>query len=136
MELIVEVISLDSVNSFREENIPEILKVELTPNIRFILTWLSSTDMQKILEKKNVEVSRILEVAGNTFPIKFTLNFTDQGVFFLIEGKLITSFSDLRIEEPDAGPSGLLADTRDYLELLVHLQSDKISGAEKIALRN
>ena len=54
----------------------------------------------------------------------------------MIEGILITSFSDLKIEVPTVGPGGLLADTRDYLELLVHLQSDKISGTEKIALRN
>ena len=73
---------------------------------------------------------------GNTFPVKFTLNFKDQGGLFLIEGKLMTSFSDLNIEVPTECPGGLLADTRDYLELLVHLQSDKISGAEKITLRN
>ena len=54
----------------------------------------------------------------------------------MIEGKLITSFSDLKIEAPNAGLGGLLADTRDYLELLVHLQSNKISGAENIVLRN
>jgi polyisoprenoid-binding protein YceI len=132
----VPVTSLDSANSFRDEHMPEILKAELTPNIRFISTWLSRKDMQKILEEQNAEVSGILEVAGNTFPVKFTLNFTDQGGFFLIEGKLITSFTDLKIEVPTAGLGGLLADTRDYLELLVHLQSDKISGAEKIALRN
>ena len=54
----------------------------------------------------------------------------------MIEGKLMTSFSDLNIEVPTLGPGGLLADTRDYLELLVHLQSNKISGAENIVLRN
>jgi polyisoprenoid-binding protein YceI len=136
VEVSVPVTSLDSANSFRDEQMPEILKAELTPNIRFISTWLSRTYMQKILEEQNTEVSGILEVAGNTFPVKFTLNFTDQGGFFLIEGKLITSFSNLKIKVPSAGPGGLLADTRDYLELLVHLQSGKISGAEKIALRN
>ena len=136
VEVSVPVTSLDSANSFRDEQMPEILKAELTPNIRFISTWLSRTDMQNILEEQNAEVSGILEVAGNTFPVKFTLNFTDQGGFFLIEGKLITSFSDLNIEVPNLGPSGLFADTRDYLELLVHLQSNKISGAENIVLRN
>jgi polyisoprenoid-binding protein YceI len=136
VEVSVPVKTLDSGNSFRDGEIPEILKAELTPNIRFISTWLSRTDLQKMLEEQNAEVSGILEVAGNTFPVKFTLNFTDQGGFFLIEGKLITSFSDLNIEVPIVGPGGLVADTKDYLELLVHLQSDKISGAEKITLRN
>ena len=84
IEVSVPVTSLDSANSFRDEHMPEILKAELTPNIRFISTWLSRTDMKKMLEKQNAEVSGILEVAGNTFPIKFSLNFTDQGRFLLI----------------------------------------------------
>ena len=136
VEVSVPVSSFDSGNSLRDGDIPEILRGELTPDIRFTSTWLSRTDMQKMFKNGNAEVSGMLEVAGNTFPVKFTLNFTDQGGFFLIEGKLITSFSNLKIEAPNAGLGGLLADTRDYLELLVHLQSNKISGAEKIALRN
>ena len=51
VEVSVPVTILDSENSFRDEHMPEILKAELTPNIRFISTWLSRTDMQKILEK-------------------------------------------------------------------------------------
>ena len=136
VEISVPVKSLDSANSSRDEQMPEILKAELSPDIRFISTWLSRMDMQKMLKEQNAEVPGKLEVAGNTFPVKFTLNFTDQGRIFLIEGKLITSFSNLNIEVPSVGPSGLLADTRDYLELLVHLQSDKINGADKIAIRN
>ena len=54
----------------------------------------------------------------------------------MIEGKHIASFSGLRVEVPTVGPGGLIADPGDYLELLVHLRSDKISGTEKIALRN
>mgnify|MGYP006095970575 FL=1 len=60
VEVSVPVTSLDSANSFRDEQMPEILKAELTPNIRFISTWLSRTDMQNILEEQNAEVSGIL----------------------------------------------------------------------------
>ena len=82
VEVCIPVKSLDSEKSFRDEHIPEILKAELTPNIRFISTWLSRSDTQKILEEQKTEVPGILEVAGNTFPVKFTLNFMDQGDFF------------------------------------------------------
>jgi len=136
VEVSVPVTSFDSGNSLRDGDIPEILRAELTPEIRFISNWLSRTDMQKMLENQSADVSGMLEVAGNTFPVKFTLSFTDQGEFFLIEGKLITSFSELKVEVPTVGPGGLLAEPRDYLELLVHLRSDKISGTEKIALSN
>ena len=136
VEVSVPVSSFDSGNSLRDGDIPEILRAELTPEIRFISNWLSRTDMQKMLENQSADFSGMLEVAGNTFPVKFTLSFTDQGEFFLIEGKLITSFSELKVEVPTVGPGGLLAEPRDYLELLVHLRSDKISGTEKIALSN
>ncbi|MBC8220796.1 MAG: YceI family protein [Proteobacteria bacterium] len=136
VEVSVPVTSLDSANSFRDGEMPEILKAELSPNIRFISNWLSRTDMQKMLENQSADFSGMLEVAGNTFPVKFALSFKDQGAFYLIEGKLITSFSELKVEVPTVGPGGLLAEPRDYLELLVHLRSDKISGTEKIALSN
>jgi hypothetical protein len=60
VEVSIQVTSFDSGNSFRDGDIPEILKAELTPNIRFISTWLSRTDMQNILEEQTAEVSRIL----------------------------------------------------------------------------
>ena len=136
VEVSVPVSSFDSGNSLRDGDIPEILRAELTPEIRFISNWLSRTDMQKMLENQSADFSGMLEVAGNTFPVKFALSFKDQGAFYLIEGKLITSFSELKVEVPTVGPGGLLAEPRDYLELLVHLRSDKISGTEKIALSN
>jgi hypothetical protein len=120
----------------RDGDIPEILRGELTPDIRFTSTWLSRTDMQKMFKNGNAEVSGMLEVAGNTFPVKFTLTFRDQGRYFLIAGKLITSFSGLKVEVPTVGPGGMIAEPSDYLELLVHLRSDKISGTEKIAVLN
>ena len=136
VEVSVPVTSLDSANSLRDGDIPEILRGELTPDIRFTSTWLSRTDMQKMFKNGNAEVSGMLEVAGNTFPVKFTLTFRDQGRYFLIAGKLITSFSGLKVEVPTVGPGGMIAEPSDYLELLVHLRSDKISGTEKIAVLN
>ena len=132
VEVSAPVTSFDSGNYFRDGDIPEILRADLTPNIRFISTWQSRTDLQKMLDNQRTEVSGNLEVAGNVFPVKFDLNFNKQSGFVLIEGKLITSFSALKVEVPTVGPGGLLAKPEDYLELLVHLRSDKISGAEKL----
>ena len=60
VEVSIQVTSFDSGNCLRDGDIPEIFKAELTPNIRFISTWLSRTDMQNILEEQNAEVSGIL----------------------------------------------------------------------------
>ena len=132
VEVRVPVTSLDSGNSFRDRDISEILKAKLTPNIRFFSNWLSRMVLQKMLENQNTEVSGSLEIAGNTFLVKFPLNSTVMGERVLIESELITSFSALKIELPIVGPGGLLAETKDYLELLVHLRSDKFAGIERV----
>ena len=132
----IPVNTLDSGLEGRDEHMPEILRADLAPNISFASEWLEKSVWEQMLAAQRSEISGTLAVAGGKFPLKFTLSFTDQGGFFLIEGKLITSFSGLKVEVPTVGPGGLIADPGDYLELLVHLRSDKISGTEKIALRN
>ena len=136
VEVRVPVTSFDSGNFVRDSDISGILRAELTPNIRFISNWLSRTDLQKMLKNQTTEVSGNLEVAGNTFPVKFPLNSNVQGKFFLIESQLITSFSALKVEVPTVGPGGMLAEPGDYLELLVHLRSDKFTGIEKVITQN
>ena len=136
VEVSVPVTSFDSGNFVRDSDISEILRAELTPNIRFISNWLSRTELQKMLENQKTEVSGNLEVAGNSFLVNFPLNSNVQGEFILIEGQLITSFSAIKVEVPTVGPGGLLAEPKDFLELLVHLRSDKFTGVEKAKTRN
>ena len=136
VEVFVPVSSFDSGNFLRDKDISGILRTELNPNIRFISNGLSRTDLQKMLENKKTEVSGYLEVAGNTFPVKFLLNSKVRSEFILIEGQLVTSFYKLKVEVPTVGPGGLLADPGDYLELLVHLRSDKFTGLGKIIDKN
>ena len=136
VEVRVPVTSLDSGNSFRDNDISGILRAELIPNILFISNWLSRADLQKMLEKQTIEVSGDLEVAGNTFPVKFPLNFNVLDDFILIESQLITSFSALKVEVPTVGLGGILAEPGDNLELLVHLRSDKFFGIEKVTTQN
>ena len=132
LEVYAPVTSFESGNSFRDRDISEILKAKLTPNIRFSSNWLSRKVLLNMLETQNTEVSGSLEIAGNTFLVKFPLNSTVIGERVLIESELITSFSALKIELPIVGPGGLLAETKDYLELLVHLRSDKFAGIERV----
>ena len=120
VEVSIPVKTLDSGNALRDGDIPEILKADLTPNIRFVSEWLEKSAWDKMMEGQLPEVSGNLEVAGGIFPVKFVLSFSKQAGFFLVEGLLITRFS------------GFIADPQDELELLLHLRLDKIAGAGKI----
>ena len=131
VEVSVPVNTLDSGIAMRDADIHEILKTELTPNIRFVSEWLEKSAWEKMLEGQLPEVSGNLEVAGGIFPVKFSLSFAKQAEFSLVEGQLKTTFTALKIVVP-AVAGGLLAEPQDELELLLHLHLDKISGAEKI----
>ena len=88
-----------------------------------------------MLDNQQSEVSGNLEVAGGKFPVKFALILTKQPGYVLIEGRYKTTFTALKIVVPTV-VGGLIADPHDDLELLVHLRSDKISGAEKATIKN
>ena len=131
VEVSVPVKTLDSGNEFRDGEIPEILKADLTPNIRIDSEWLEESAWGKMMEGQRPEVSGHLEVAGGIFPVKFALSFSKQAGFLLVEGQLKTTFSALNVDVPLAA-GGLIADPQDELELQLHLRLDKIAGAEKI----
>ena len=135
VEVSVPASSLKSGIDLRDEDMPEILKADLTPNIRFVSEWLGKSVLLKMLDNQQSEVSGDLEVAGGKFPVKFALIFTKQPGYVLIEGRYKTIFSALKIVVP-AVVGGLIADPHDDLELLVHLRSDKISGVEKETIKN
>ena len=131
VEVSVPVNTLDSGIAMRDADIHEILKTELTPNIRFVSEWLEKSAWGKMLEGQLPEVSGNLEVAGGIFPVKFSLSFAKQAEFSLVEGQLKTTFTTLKIVVP-AVAGGFIAEPQDELELLLHLHLDKISGAENI----
>ena len=92
VEVSVPVKTLDSGNALRDGDIPEILKADLTPNIRFVSEWLEKSAWDKMMEGQLPEVSGNLEVAGGIFPVKFALSFSKQAGFLLVEGQLKTTF--------------------------------------------
>ena len=57
--------------------------------------------------------------------------FVSKGGQYRIKGRLNTNYNFFDIEPPKIGPGGFIAEVLDELNLLVHLQSDQITGFEK-----
>ena len=55
--------------------------------------------------------------------------------YFLIEGRYKTTFSSLKIVVSTV-VGDLIADPHGDLDLLVHLRSDRIPGADKVTIKN
>ena len=119
--------SLDSGVDMRDEDVIEILSVESHPIIRFVSDFVTGEQVVEALVQGTTTLSGVLEVGGNPYKMLFPLKISEHSGVWLITGKLVTSFSDFGLELP-AVLGGVVADTRDYLELLVHLRLDRIHG--------
>ena len=119
--------SLDSGVGMRDEDVFEILSVESHPIIRFVSDFVTGEQVVEALIQGTTTLSGVLEVGGKPYKVLFPLKLSEQSGSWLITGKLVTSFSEFGLELP-AVLGGVVADTRDYLELLVYLRLDRVHG--------
>ena len=123
--------SLDSGIGMRDEDVTEILSVESHPDIRFVSDFLTGEQVNAAFSQDTTKLAGVLEVGGKSYKVLFPLKLSEQSGSWLITGKLVTSFSEFGLELP-AVLGGVVADTRDYLELLVHLRLDRVHGLAEI----
>ena len=119
--------SLDSGVDMRDEDVIEILSVESHPIIRFVSDFVTGVQVVEALVQGTTTLSGVLEVGGKPYKVLFPLKLSEHSGVLLVTGKLVTSFSEFGLELP-AVLGGVVADTRDYLELLVHLRLDRVHG--------
>ena len=115
----------------RDEDVTEILSVESNPDIRFVSDFLTEEQVSAALTQGSTKLAGMLEVAGKSYKVLFPLKLSEQSGTWLITGKLVTSFSEFGLELP-AVLGGVVADTHDYLELLVHLSFDRVQGLAEL----
>ena len=119
--------SLDSGVDMRDKDVIEILSAESHPIIRFVSNFVTEEQVVEALIQGTTTLSGVLEVSGKSYKELFPLKLSEHSGVWLVTGKLVTSFSEFGLELP-AVLGGVVADTRDYLELLVHLRIDRIHG--------
>ncbi len=117
--------SLDSGVDMRDEDVIEILSVESHPIIRFVSDFVTGEQVVEALIQGTTTLSGVLEVGGNPYKMLFPLKLSEHSGVWLVTGKLVTSFSEFGLELPSV-LGGVVADTRDYLELMVPLRLDRV----------
>ena len=111
----------------RDVDVREILAVESQPDIRFVSDFFKGEQISSALTQGTTKLAGVLEVAGKSYKVLFPLKLSKQSGEWLVTGKLVTSFTEFGLELP-AVLGGVVADTRDYLELLVHLRFKMVQG--------
>ena len=119
--------SLDSGVDIRDKDVIEILSAESHPIIRFVSDFVTGEQVVEALIQGTTTLSGVLEESGKPYKVLFPLKLSEHSGVWVVTGKLGTSFSEFGLELP-AVLGGVVADTRDYLELLVHLRLDRIHG--------
>ena len=119
--------SLDSGVDMRDEDVIEILSVESHPIIRFVSDFVTGEQVVEALIQGTTTLSGILEVGGKPYKVLFPLKLSEYSGVWLVTGKLVSSFSEFGLELP-AVLGGVVANTHDYLELLVHIRLDRVHG--------
>ena len=119
--------SLDSGVVMRDNDVEEMLSVESNTEIRFVSDFLTQDQIVTALSQGKTKLGGVLEVAGQSKNVLFPLTLSEQSGKWLVTGKLVTSLSEFGLELPSV-LGGVVADTHDYLELLVHLRFNLLQG--------
>ena len=122
----------DSGTSGRDENTVEILKGDQHPTLAFRTGWVPVAMLQKGLKENQLTLKGELELAGKVFPMVFPLRFSKGDAWTTIESQVQTTFAALEVEIPSVGPGGMIADSVEKVEILVHLRSDRVEGLGKL----
>ena len=123
--------SLDSGVGMRDVDVTEILSVESHPDIRFVSDFLTGEQVSTALTQGSTKLAGMLEVAGKSYKVLVPLKLSEQSGTWLVTGKLVTSLTEFGLELP-AVLGRVVAYTRDYLELLVHLRFDRVQGLAEL----
>ena len=119
--------SLDSGIDMRDEDVAEMLLAEAHPEISFISDFIKEEQVSEALNKGSTILAGLVKFAGRSQKVEFPLKIYEQSETWLVTGKLVTSFSEFGLELPSV-LGGVIADTRDYLALLVNLHFDRVQG--------
>ena len=119
--------SLDSGLEMRDDDVTDMLTVESNTDIRFVSDFLTEEQIITALTNGKANLWGMLEVRGKFYKVMFPLMLSEDSGKWLVTGNLVTSISKFGLELPSV-LGGVIADTRDQLELLVHLRFNLVQG--------
>ena len=121
--------SFDSGVSARDDDVMEILNADNYPNVSFETDWFSKVKIKKFLFDGLGEVNGVLMVSGSEYLISLDMIITKKGKNYSFSGTLDTNYTFFNLNPPKLG---IFAEVINMIKIVVNLQSDQISGFEKV----
>lgn len=123
----IPISTLKSDSEDRDEEILTIMNTAKFPNIEFTSVWFAREELSRYLSERKTKLQGKLKIKGKSHQVAFPLQFRPQSKEWIIEGRLITTFSAFEVVVP-AVAGGMIAQPSDLLELWLHLSASKIEG--------
>ena len=119
----------NSRNFFRDRKVADLLGVKIQPDLRFTSDPIDAEAVRAELAEGNLHVSGVLTIGGKDFPLEFPLEIALHAGGHTVKGRLPTTFAAFEVEVPTVA-GGLIARPHEDLEIVVHLDPERIEGLD------
>lgn len=121
--------SLKSGNILRNGAVADLLGGEVQPDLLFTSSPVDAESLRDVLDRGAFVLSGVLTLGGKDYPIDFPLELVEQEGRHYVKGRLETTFQAFELEVPTIA-LGLIARPHEELELVVHLELERVAGLE------
>ena len=125
----IPVNSFNSGISARDDDVMEILKAKNYPNILFETNWLSEDEIKIFFLDGRAEVDGVLTVSGKDYKIFFNMYISRKIKKYSFRATIDSNYTFFKIMPPKLG---IFAEVINNIKIVVNLQSDQITGFEKV----
>ena len=136
VELPIE--SFNSRSARRDRAVANLLGVKTQPELRFSSNPIDVEALRPDIARGRFRLPGILTLGGKDFPLEFPLEIVEREGRHYVKGRLATTFAAFDVVVPSAA-GGLIARPKEALELLVHLDLERVAGlaqwAREVGLR-
>jgi polyisoprenoid-binding protein YceI len=117
-------------NFMRDRSVSDLLGAKTQPNLRFTSSPIDAEAIREEIATGHLTATGVLTIGGKDFPLEFPLEIAEHEGKHFVVGRLPTTF---------AAFGGLIARPHESLELVVHLELERVEGladwAEERGLR-
>jgi polyisoprenoid-binding protein YceI len=128
----VPVKSLKSGNFLRNRAVADLLGAETQPDLRFTSNPIEADALRGDIAHGSFRLSGTLTLGGKDFPLEFPLEIFEHEGRHYVKGRLPSTFEAFEVEVPTIA-GGLIARPHEELEIVVHLELERVGGLEEWA---
>ena len=128
----VPVKSLKSGNFMRDRAVADLLGADVQPDLLFTSQPIDVGSLRRDVANRRFVMSGTLTLGGRDYPLQFPLELVEHGGRHYVTGRLATSFATFDVDVPTIA-FGLVARPHEKLELVTHLELERVAGLESWA---